>query len=84
MALNVPVAIRTSRRVRQEDGELLVAPSLERRRLQCYLGQIIADCLAVVFAFGSLGYLYLGIDGLGDALIGGQVLLPVFLTIALL
>lgn len=81
--MNVPVAIRSALRTRQEQGGLLVAPSLERRRLQCYLAQIVADSLAIILAFASLGYLYLGADGLGDALISGQVLLPIFLTIAL-
>ncbi len=81
--MNAPLAIRPALRSRQAYDELLVAPSLERRRLQCYLVQILADCVALIGGFGVFGFLYLGRDGLGDALVSGQVLLPIFLTIAL-
>jgi len=59
---------------------LVLAPSLERRRLQCYLGLIVADALALLFGFGLGGYLYLGdVEGF----ILGQLVLPIYVTIAL-
>ncbi len=57
--------------------------SLERRRLQCYIALIFADSLAIFGGFLIAGYLYLGSDGLAQAAILSQVLMPVFLTIAL-
>lgn len=59
------------------------AVPLERRRLQCYLALILAD-IAVLFAgFGSAGYFYLGWHGLEQAAVLAQLLLPIFLTVAL-
>lgn len=59
---------------------LLLAPSLERRRLQCYLGLIVSDTLALLAGFGLGGYLYLGdLQGF----VTGQLVLPIFLTICL-
>jgi len=63
--------------------ELLVAPSLERRRLQCYLALMIADIVSLFVGFTLVGYVYNGIGGLGTSLIKSQVLLPIFLTVAL-
>ena len=57
--------------------------SLQRRRLQCYLGLILADMGTLFFSFGLTGYLYLGRHGLDVSLVLAQLLLPVFLTIAL-
>jgi lipopolysaccharide/colanic/teichoic acid biosynthesis glycosyltransferase len=59
------------------------ARSLERRRLQCYLALMVADILAVFVGFGSAGWTYLGSAGLAGASIQAQLILPVFLTIAL-
>jgi lipopolysaccharide/colanic/teichoic acid biosynthesis glycosyltransferase len=67
----------------QGRDELLIAPSLERRRLQCHLVQIVADIAAVVIGFALFGYIYIGPEGLSRALLGSQLLLPVFLTVAL-
>lgn len=58
-------------------------PPLTRRRLQCYLGLMLADIAAL---FGGLvlgGYLYTAQDGVARALLFAQLALPVFLTIAL-
>ncbi len=63
--------------------ELPQMRSLERRRLQCYLAFMIGDIVAVFAGFGAVGYLYRGIAGLGQAVVLAQLLLPVFLTIAL-
>ncbi len=56
---------------------------LERRRLQCYLGLMVADICALFTGFGVSGYLYLGWQGVAQAGVLTQLLLPVFLTIAL-
>lgn len=57
--------------------------SLERRRLQCYLALIVADIAALFAGFGGAGYLYLGQAGLAQASVLSQLVLPVFLTVAL-
>ena len=33
---------------------------LQRRRLQCYLAQMVCDIAALFFGFGLAGYLYIG------------------------
>lgn len=58
-------------------------PSLERRRLQCYLALMLADVAALFAAFAGGGYLYLGVTGIVQAVLFAQLLLPIFLTIAL-
>ncbi|MET0587590.1 MAG: hypothetical protein ABWZ75_03630 [Novosphingobium sp.] len=58
-------------------------PSLERRRVQCYLALLIADVLVLFLAFAAAGYLYLENYGVGQGLLFAQLLLPVFLTFAL-
>ncbi len=60
-----------------------IALSLERRRLQSYLALMLGDIVAILAGFASAGYLYLGPQGAADALIQAQLMLPVFLTIAL-
>jgi len=59
------------------------AQPLERRRLQGYLAQMLGDILSIFAGFVLSGYLYLGGDGLDQAGILAQLLLPVFLTVAL-
>lgn len=60
-----------------------VAQPLERRRLQCYLVLVLGDLAALFVGFGTSGYFYLGAYGLGEASLLAQLVLPVFLTIAL-
>ena len=59
------------------------AQPLDRRRLQCYLALMVADMAAVVSAFCISGYLYLSLTGLSQAALLAQLLLPVFVTVAL-
>ena len=59
------------------------AEPLERRRLQAYLALIISDIFAILASFGLLGFLYLSAAGLAQALVLSQLLLPVFLIVAL-
>ncbi len=55
---------------------------LQRRRLQCYLALMLCDTAAVFFSFGLAGYVYMG-EEVAVSLVLAQLLLPVFLTIAL-
>jgi polysaccharide biosynthesis protein PslA len=64
-------------------AEISRAQPLERRRLQAYLGLMLGDILAVFGAFCLVGFVYLNIAGLAQAALLAQLLLPVFLTIAL-
>ena len=57
--------------------------SLVRRRLQCYLGLIMSDIAALFSGFMISGYLYLGWYGVDQAATLAQLVLPVFLTVAL-
>ncbi len=56
---------------------------LEKRRLQSYLAIMLGDIAMLLTAFVAAGYGYLGTDGAHLGLVLGQLLLPVFLTIAL-
>ena len=58
-------------------------PSLERRRLQCYLGIMLADIAMLFLAFAATGWLYLGSYGIDAGLLLAQLLLPAYLTVAL-
>lgn len=56
---------------------------LERRRLQCYLALIISDILAIFAGFAIPGWLYLGEAGPSQSSRISDLLLPLFLTVAL-
>lgn len=58
-------------------------PSLTRRRLQCHLAILVADVIALFAGSVLAGYLYDGSYGLGNGFLFAQLMLPVFLTIAL-
>ncbi|VWX53847.1 sugar transferase [Novosphingobium sp. 9U] len=81
--MNAPFAVRPLAGTEAVAEELVVAPSLERRRLQCYLALMVGDIVSIFAGFGLAGYLFSGWDGLSDALVQSELLLPVFLTIAL-
>lgn len=81
--VNAPFAVSLQARQRSEADELLVAPSLERRRLQCYLVLILSDVLSVAAGFTIAGWLYDMNEGAMRSLVYGQVLLPIFLMLAL-
>lgn len=80
-------ATTSTQRRRTADADLAdnSAPArpLERRRLQCYLALIAGDVSALFTGFGISGYLYLGWYGVAQAGVLSQLVLPVFLTIAL-
>lgn len=80
--MNAPYAVRPQLNERPEVDDLLIAPSRERRRLQCYLALVIGDIFSVVLGFGAIGYLFAGSTGLSDSLVHAQLILPIFLTLA--
>lgn len=55
--MNAPFAARPLVKERSEFDELLVAPSRERRRLQCYLALVLADICSIFLGFAVIGYL---------------------------
>ncbi|WP_067732280.1 exopolysaccharide biosynthesis polyprenyl glycosylphosphotransferase [Novosphingobium naphthalenivorans] len=81
--MNAPFAVRPLSGERTEADELLVAPSRERRRLQCYLALVLGDILSVIVGFGVIGYLFVGRSGFSDSLVHAQLILPIYLTLAL-
>ncbi|RPF71443.1 sugar transferase [Aurantiacibacter spongiae] len=64
-----------------------LARSLERRRLQAYIGMLIVDMLVLNASFAGCALIYLGGTGsaaaVQDGLLPGHLLLPIYLTIAL-
>jgi hypothetical protein len=74
----VPGGVRSEARLPFEHAQ-----PLERRRLQAYLALMVGDILAIFAAFCLSGLLYLSAIGLAQAALLAQLLLPVFLTIAL-
>lgn len=60
-----------------------LAPSLERRRLRTYLALVIGDVAILLGAFALAGWLYEGLFPHPTTLLQAQLLLPLFLTIAL-
>ena len=81
--MNATSAVQTFAEPTVSAGDLLLAPSLSRRRLQCYLAQLIFDSLSILAGFGLFGMLYLGDRAAGEAFEQSQILLPIFLTIAI-
>ena len=81
--MNAPFASRQLASPSLPTEDIQVAPSLERRRLQCYIALIAGDIVSLFAGFGMAGYLFAGPQGWSDALRQSQILLPVFLTIAL-
>jgi len=59
------------------------AQPLAQRRLQGYLALMVGDIVAIFAAFCLAGYLYLNVAGLAQAALLAQLLVPVFITVAL-
>ena len=74
------LAARASTEAGTEIGR---AQPLERRRLQTYLALMLGDILAIFGAFCLVGFVYLNLAGLSQSATLAQLLLPVFLTVAL-
>ena len=59
------------------------AQSLEKRRLQLYLVLLLGDVALIALGFATSGLLYRGEFGEFRAMLAGQLMLPLFLTLAL-
>lgn len=81
--MNAPFNALALLEERFDYDELLVAPSRERRRLQCYIAMILGDMFSIFFGFCFVGYLLVGQESLTESLKHAQVLVPIFLTIAI-
>ena len=81
--MNAHAAISETHDVGTASGSLVLAPSLERRRLQCYLAQICVDAVVVLAGFAIASFLYTGGAYLAQDLVSAQIILPIYLTIAL-
>jgi len=60
-----------------------LAPSLERRRVRLYLAMLLIDVALLLGSFGFIGTLYRSEIGPRSVLAEGQLLLPLYLTLAL-
>jgi lipopolysaccharide/colanic/teichoic acid biosynthesis glycosyltransferase len=83
--MNAPFAAYSSAGYfgRPEGDELLLAPSLERRRLECYVALMVTDLAAVLLGFAVAGSFFQGWAGLGVARLLAPAVLPIFLIIGL-
>jgi polysaccharide biosynthesis protein PslA len=81
--MNAHSAVRDGEASEPTAHTLIQAPSLERRRLQCHLAQVCVDVAILLFGFTLAGYLYTGSERMVQDFVMGQLVLPIFLTIAL-
>lgn len=85
--MNAPVArvsgsLRKRAKARAKALRMPLMPSLQQRRLQCHLAFMLGDILAIFSGFLIAGYLQAGAV-MANALLFPQIILPVYLTIAL-
>ncbi|WAT17043.1 exopolysaccharide biosynthesis polyprenyl glycosylphosphotransferase [Aurantiacibacter sp. MUD11] len=59
-----------------------LANSLEKKRLQAYLGMVVFDLLAITASFGIVSKIYMGTVGLLASYQPGLLFLPIYITIA--
>lgn len=81
--MNVPAKLTGSLDAARGQGFAPLAPPLERRRLQSYLGLMLCDSAAILGGLSLAAYGYLGARGAREAFVEAQVLLPIYLTVAL-
>jgi polysaccharide biosynthesis protein PslA len=81
--VNVPTAIHSGSNKPSTGDELLVAPSLQRRRLQCYLALIVTDLVAIASGYAAVAYIHVGDAGPSIAFELVQLAVPIFLTVGL-
>ena len=77
--MNAPIAARSpaGRSMRP------ATPSLERRRVRIYLAMVALDVVLILGGFAVVGQAYLDFNPLKFALLQAQLLLPLYLTLAL-
>lgn len=68
---------------RTKGPELVIAPSLERRRLRSYILLLLADAALLQASFALAGLIYEGRWDVPGVMLVAQAMLPVFFTIAL-
>ncbi|MET0181219.1 MAG: sugar transferase, partial [Novosphingobium sp.] len=78
-----PSSANESRRARRYSVHPPLAPPLERRRLQVSLVLLVVDAVAIVAAFSTAGFLYLGRWLDPGVMLQAQLLLPVYWTVAI-
>ncbi len=76
--MNAPVKIQNE----EIGGAIQVSPSLERRRLRLYLILMLADVASLLGGFFFAGGVYLREWPSANAMFAGELLLPLYLTIA--
>lgn len=81
--MNAHAAISDPQPSGSATGSLVLAPSLERRRLQCYLALICVDIVTLLAGFAGASFLYTGSASVAQDLVLAQLIVPIFLTIAL-
>ncbi|EIZ79072.1 sugar transferase [Novosphingobium sp. Rr 2-17] len=81
--MNAPFIAEPLADQRAQEHEFLVAPSRERRRLQCYLAMLLGDIVSIFIGFALTGYLLGGRPSLGASIGNAQLILPIYLTFAL-
>lgn len=62
--------------------EDLVVPSLERRRMRAFIAMLFGDMAILLMAFATAGLIYEGEWWQDRAVLGAQLLTPLFLTIS--
>lgn len=86
--MNLPLIRQTSNFTVREIPANGLARSFERRRLRAYLAQCIADVVVILAAYLMAEVVYLGShfvlrNGVARALLPAELLLPIYLTLAL-
>ena len=80
--VNAPTVVLSGESLVPHAPSAGLAPSLERRRLRLYLLQMVIDIALLLGVSALVAVLYPGTRNLGNALLGVQLMLPLFLTIA--
>jgi len=81
--MNVPVANQSRAFGMGPQVQGALAPSFERRRLRFYALQMVADIVVLLGAFAVASYAYHGTVAVRSAMLPANLMLPLFLTIAL-
>jgi len=83
LTVNAPAVIQDIERPLVRAPAHGLAPSLERRRLRVYLAQMAIDIVLLFGCCAVAGLLYFGDLAHGQPMLAAQLMLPLFLTIAL-
>lgn len=77
------VAPRLERTPAAQRVRLPLAPSLERRRMQAYIGCLLFDGLAILGSFMLAAWVFHGAPLAPDAMLAAQLLIPFYWSLAL-